>query len=117
LANPEIAFLNMEMWKYGKLMQKRCVSRCVSPCTGREGGDGDGITPRTAEAREQEDLEASDHVMTFFDDVLTLDDFEQGALLGRGSFGRVVHVKHKDSGTRSSSVPTRNETKLTKKTQ
>ena len=50
--------------------------------------------------------------MTFFDDVLTLDDFEQGALLGRGSFGRVVHVKHKDSGTRSSSVPTpkRNET-------
>ena len=61
-------------------------------------------------------MEASDHVMTFFDDVLTLDDFEQGALLGRGSFGRVVHVKHKDSGTRSS-VPTRNETKLTKKTQ
>ena len=55
--------------------------------------------------------------MTFFDDVLTLDDFEQGALLGRGSFGRVVHVKHKDSGTRSSSVPTRNETKLTKKSQ
>eukprot|EP01046_Picozoa_sp_COSAG06_P090470 COSAG06_NODE_36793_length_442_cov_7.711370_2_plen_38_part_01 len=38
-------------------MQKAlCFSLCVFLCTGREGGDGDGITPRTAEAREQEDL-------------------------------------------------------------
>ena len=59
---------------------------------------GGGITPRSAEAKEQEDLEAADRVMTFFDDELTLNDFELGAMLGRGSYGRVVHAKHRATG-------------------
>ena len=43
-------------------------------------------------------MEASDHIMTFFDDDLSLKDFECGALLGRGSYGRVVHAQHRATG-------------------
>lgn len=65
----------------------------------RAGDDGaGGITPRAAQAKEQQDLEASEHIMTFFDDDLSLGDFERGALLGRGSYGQVVHAKHKVDG-------------------
>ena len=78
----------------------KLVSQSASGGSGDYDDDaaGGGITPGTRALKEQEDLEASDQVMTFFDDVLTLDDFEQGALLGRGSFGRVVHAKHKATG-------------------
>eukprot|EP01046_Picozoa_sp_COSAG06_P108433 COSAG06_NODE_54844_length_292_cov_1.305699_1_plen_55_part_10 len=52
---PSLSWQTLIAFKHGKLIQKRCVSLCFSLLpAGREGGDGGGITPRTAEAREQE---------------------------------------------------------------
>ena len=62
------------------------------------GTEGDADTPRGAADRSLRDLEAADSIMTFFDEELALSDFRQGAQLGRGSFGKVVHAQHVGSG-------------------